>query len=214
MGDVTRSAHPEGRRRSTPYQCEGAGRMCNAVALRRRFALAGRPSRRRATRYGRRTSAFSPMAWCSLPFSPLVPSRSRGKAGSRHDGFPTPRNHENVSYALPFAVCPLPRTGEGGRGEGVPRRIEHTSLSPGRPARTAGRAAGRERARADVHPLPLPQPLPVPGRESRAQDTRTEGTPTPIFGADGAGGEAGRRARNSLRTCLSDPFSEERGPGG
>ncbi len=133
------------------------------------------------------------MSFVFLPLSRRpVPSRrlrrNRPEAGSRHDGFPTPRNHENVSYALPFAVCPLPRNGEGGRGEGGPRRIEHTSLSPGRPARTAGRAAGREGKSRCAPAAPPPAP--------------------PRSGAGSQGLKIhGQRARRH-------PFSEQRGPGG
>jgi len=111
--------------------------------------------------HGQQTHVVRP-----LVVHPLSRWRGRGslarrdvpEAGSRHDGFPTPRNHENVSYALPFAVCPLPRNGVGGWGEGAPPRTERTLPSPGRPARSAGRAAGGGRTEGDVHLLPLPSP--------------------------------------------------------
>ncbi len=119
------------------------------------------PARRAAGRDGTIADA------CPLPL-PSPPRSGAGVKGSthearcsaqahsrssRHDGFPTPRNHEN----------------------GVLRRRVAFPDSVG--------------CRLSCSPL-----------WPRARVARP---------GDGAGGEAGRRARNSLRTCLSDPFSQQ-----
>lgn len=82
--------------------------------------------------------------------------------------------HTGPGYAVASPLSPFPGTGKG-LGVGVPRRVEYTSLSPGRPARLgAGGVSlwGGGRVYLNWEPrrtqnaeclchIPLPSPLPV-----------------------------------------------------
>ena len=123
---------------------------------------------------------------------------------SRHGGLPTPGSHENRK-CQPGSVFTHP---------GVPFRRSPSSSRRPVPSRRLRRNTPETGSRHDGFPTPRNHENGVLRRPLAFSDSAgCRLLCSPLRARRGAGGEAGRRARNGLRTCLSDPFSEQMWPG-